>query len=164
MSYLLSGKVQTCYSNNVFCKIKIFEYLETGRYEDYRPRPGLKFLSPKNRNFRWIDLFSDHSSNYRKISIFGVSVGYLTTCQMTEKLNFRQLIIFKPNKANEAADNARYLRSLEPACKPLYAYDPLSMIEHIPNLIKVISNIYQGLCFDSRSNVTPIRFLSKIPI
>ena len=55
---------------------------------------------------------------------------------------------FKPNKANEAADNARYLRSLEPACKPLYAYDPLSMIEHIPNLIKVISNIYQGLCFD----------------
>ena len=77
---------------------------------------------------------------------------------------FGELTIFKPNTANEAADNARYLRSLEPACKPLYAYDPLSMIEHIPNLIKVISNIYQGLCFDSRSNVTPIRFLSKIPI
>ena len=48
------------------------------------------------------------------------------------------------DQANEAADNARYLRSLEPACKPLYAYDPISMIEHIPNLIKVISNIYQG--------------------
>lgn len=49
MSYLLSGKVQTCYFNNVFCKIKIFEYLETGRYEDYRPRPGLKIFvkSPK---------------------------------------------------------------------------------------------------------------------
>ena len=90
-------------------------------------------------------------------------MGYLTTCQMTEKPEFLAYIILKPNKANEAADNARYLRSLEPACKPLYAYDPLSMIEHIPNLIKVISNIYQGLCFDSRSNVTP-RFLSKIPI
>lgn len=94
MSYLLSGKVQTCYFNNVFCKIKIFEYLETGRYEDYRPRPGLKIFvkSPKieifgewitfceimkkqiiskNIFFRWIDHFSDLVSIYRKIAIFG---------------------------------------------------------------------------------------------
>ena len=84
----------------------------------------------QNQTLRWIDYFSDFPSNYRKIRLFDES------------------LIFKPNKANEAADNARYLRSLEPACKPLYAYDPLSMIEHIPNLIKVISNIYQGLCFD----------------
>jgi len=90
MSYLLSGKVQTCYSNNVFCKIKIFEYLETGRYEDYRPRHGLKFLSPKNRNFRWIDLFSDYPSNYRfltshrKIENFGKSNSFQTIRQIID--------------------------------------------------------------------------------
>ena len=75
--------------------------------------------------------FENFLSRHRKIYLFG------------------DLIIFKSNTANEAADIARYLRSLEPACKPLYAYDPLSMIEHIPNLIKVISNIYQGSCLDS---------------
>ena len=57
---------------------------------------------------------------------------------------WKQIDMKITDQANEAADNARYLRSLEPACKPLYAYDPISMIEHIPNLIKVISNIYQG--------------------
>ena len=62
---------------------------------------------------------------------------------------WREIDMKITDQANEAADNARYLRSLEPACKPLYAYDPISMIEHIPNLIKVISNIYQGIVITS---------------
>ena len=72
MSYLLSGKVQTCYSNNVFCKIKIFEYLETGRYEDYRSRPGSKFLTC-----------------HRKIEIFGESISFRTIRQIIEYQSFR---------------------------------------------------------------------------
>ena len=42
---------------------------------------------------------------------------------------WKQIDMKITDQANEAADNARYLRSLEPACKPLYAYDPISMIE-----------------------------------
>ena len=185
MSYLLSGKVQTCYFNNVFCKIKIFEYLETGRYEDYRPRPGLKIFVklPKNPNFQWINhLTKNRSPKYEKIRLFDESLlerlvrsykkrffrwidHFSDFLSIYRKIGiFGELIIFKPNTANEAADNARYLRSLEPACKPLYAYDPLSMIEHIPNLIKVISNIYQGSCFDppyTKPRDLYLRFQSK---
>ena len=79
MSYLLSGKVQTCYFNNVFCKIKIFEYLETGRYEDYRPRPGLKIFvkSPK-------------------IEIFG---EWITFCEIMKKTDYIEKHFFSVNRS-----------------------------------------------------------------
>ena len=75
MSYLLSGKVQTCYSNNVFRKIKIFEYLETGRHEDYRPRRV--WISHRNR----IQLFgelsiSDFTTESPKTRLFGESLMF----------------------------------------------------------------------------------------
>lgn len=57
--------------------------------------------------------------------------------------NWKQIDMRITDQANEATDNVRYLGSLESACKPLYACDPTAMAEHIPNLIKVISNIYQ---------------------
>ena len=94
MSYLLSGKVQTCYFNNVFCKIKIFEYLETGRYEDYRPRPGLKIFvkSPKNRNFRWMNhlLWNYEKTDYIEKHFFSVNRSLFGPCfNLSKNRNFR---------------------------------------------------------------------------
>jgi dynein heavy chain len=57
--------------------------------------------------------------------------------------NWKQIDMRITDQANEATDNVRYLGSLESACKPLYACEPTAMAEHIPNLIKVISSIYQ---------------------
>ena len=44
--------------------------------------------------------------------------------------------------ANEARDNVKFLNSLEEVCMPLYTPDPKTMMECIPNLINVVTNIH----------------------
>ena len=44
--------------------------------------------------------------------------------------------------ANEARDNVKFLNSLEEVCMPLYTPDPKTMMQCIPNLINVVTNIH----------------------
>lgn len=46
------------------------------------------------------------------------------------------------DNANEAKDNVKFLSSLEQVCMPLYCPNPGPMMECIPNLINVVTNIH----------------------
>lgn len=46
------------------------------------------------------------------------------------------------DEANEARDNVKFLSDLERVCTPLYYTDPDLMMDCIPNLINVVTNIY----------------------
>jgi dynein heavy chain len=46
------------------------------------------------------------------------------------------------DEANEARDNVKFLSDLETVCMPLYYTDPDLMMECIPNLINVVTNIH----------------------
>ena len=46
------------------------------------------------------------------------------------------------DNANEAKDNVKFLNSLEQVCMPLYCADPGPMMECVPNLVNVVTNIH----------------------
>ncbi|PSN47670.1 Dynein heavy chain 8 [Blattella germanica] len=69
-------------------------------------------------------------------------IQFLTQCRSKLLKKWKILDNRITDATNEAADNIKYLYSLEKYCMPLYDSEPNNMVEHIPKLMFAIRMIY----------------------
>ena len=167
--------MQTCYSNNVFRKIKIFEYLETGRYEDNWPRLVWKIFRRKIPKFSKIfgRSFSSEFGIIDRKSVISENQRAFRPTVFFSNFEFPKIRCFRESFSNHIKQTK--LLTMRVICDllnlPVNRSTPTtpSPWSNISPILLKLFLIFIKVCvltvpYTSISHRERLRFLSKIPI